>query len=115
MTSLDNEDAVVKFKDQSIRLMSNGKLDLRDWQSNSESCKGGLSKEISVLSLIWHLTGDTLACDIDKGNIFDGPIRKREILAVASSNIRPNWIHFAVNDMSDAVFAGILTIESRLG
>ena len=88
VTSLDDEAAVMKFKEESTKIMSTGKFELRGWEWNSPSNKD--DKHVSVLGMRWNLTEDTLACDIIKGDTLEnGKITKRKLLAIAHQIFDP--------------------------
>lgn len=84
VTSVDDEESAIKFKEEAIKLFASAKFDLREWEWNCTEYTEEFTKTISVLGLTWDLVNDTLTCDIDKGDPLDnGPITKRKILSTA--------------------------------
>lgn len=82
VTSLDTEEAVIKFKDESTKILATGKFNLRGWEWNT--MPNIENKETSVLGMVWNLKEDTLACEIMKDDLInDGPITKRTILSIS--------------------------------
>lgn len=89
ITSLDDENAVQKFKKESIQLMEIGKFYLRNWVSNSTPSNDTLDREVSTLGLKWNLEEDTLSCDVNKGIKEGVPITKRMILSATHQIFDP--------------------------
>jgi len=87
VTSVSNEDEYEEFKDKSIRIMNNAKMELRCWE------RGGVSQEKSnentmVLGLAWNKIDDTLGINMMVPEL-PKVITKRAILSAVQKIFDP--------------------------
>ena len=85
VTSLDNEDQYKTFKEKSIAIFDEAKMDLRQWESNLDD-SGGVT---SVLGLEWRKDEDTLSCRVPDLNLEEMKVSKRKVLSLVSQVFDP--------------------------
>src|SRR5277367_11813 len=89
MVSVENEDELLRFKNQATEILSRACFHLRDWRHNQISGEPFEEKEISVLGLIWDLETDRLRWSFPVVDSHEGKETKRSILSVMQSIFDP--------------------------
>ncbi|GIY74295.1 reverse transcriptase [Caerostris extrusa] len=89
VASVDSEEELKYFCNESQKLLQSAKFDLRGWKHtkfketvlNQEENEDEV--EVPLLGLSWNTVDDTLSCDFRKFKLEDEPITKRKILSLA--------------------------------
>nr|XP_042913091.1 uncharacterized protein LOC122273094 [Parasteatoda tepidariorum] len=99
VTSVDSPQELDYFRNESCKLLTSAKFDLRGWCNNSYSTSIAEKdefpfeslniKEVPVLGLLWNTEEDTLTCDLRKLEFKDEPVTKRSILSLAHKLFDP--------------------------
>ncbi|CAG7832496.1 unnamed protein product [Allacma fusca] len=84
VTSVNTEDELNVFICESVRLLSKGHFNLRDWRWNQDDLANSTTNsDVSVLGLSWWTVADTLTVDVDNVVCVDTKVTKRVILSCA--------------------------------
>ncbi|GIX72637.1 reverse transcriptase [Caerostris extrusa] len=95
VASVDSEEELKYFCNESQKLLQSAKFDLRGWKHtkfketvlNQEENEDEV--EVPLLGLSWNTVDDTLSCDFRKFKLEDEPITKRKILSLAHKIFDP--------------------------
>jgi hypothetical protein len=87
VVSLETENQVAEFKEKSIAIFKDAKMDLRQWETSLDLNVKGSST--SVLGLQWNKEEDTLSCQVPEIADNQGSVNKRKVLSIVSQVFDP--------------------------
>jgi len=85
--SVNEEQEYLEFRDRSVSLFMDAKMDLRQWETNLEILRG--LESTNVLGLRWLKETDVLVCQVPKTCDSPEKINKRVVLSIVSQIYDP--------------------------
>lgn len=92
VTSVENEEVLAKFINESSLIMAEGAFDLRGWEYTNQVQEKESYKGTTVLGMTWDTTKDTLSLKLELENvagILSRPVTKRLMLSWAQCLFDP--------------------------
>ncbi|OXA42876.1 Prolyl 4-hydroxylase subunit alpha-3 [Folsomia candida] len=86
--SFNHKEDYMAFKESSVEIMADAKMELRQWESNADELIEG-SYITTVLGLKWDKKEDVLFCQLPKEVAEEYKITKRRVLSVVSQIFEP--------------------------
>ncbi|XP_054713054.1 uncharacterized protein LOC129222564 [Uloborus diversus] len=81
ITSVSDEEELMKFIRKDKEMLSNSCFDLRGWEHTSITLTNDMVKPIPVLGLLWDNHADVLFCNVENINLKGEFITRRDILS----------------------------------
>ena len=86
VVSLSNEEEYEEFRDKSVAVMNDARMDLRQWETNLD--QGG-DRITTVLGLKWDKNEDVLFCQVNEDYKLEAEVNKRSVLSLVAKVFDP--------------------------